>query len=266
MMGGAIRSGQVWWWVLELAVPGAVLKARDEGGRLRAQEVGQARKGGLLLICRHMRHQRQVLHQAAALPLWRVCRAQHAPLAWLQCARPTHLRTGPSAGDRCLAFMSFGTSRQTQLVKIRLDSNRAPYRQTATLRVFSNCEVMRVIMPRAAMKDRRESTCAKCTIRRQFTLATFLAKDSTEQTQVIKHVMLAGIMESPAHLGDTLAFHAEAADGPVATADGALHALADHLHMQILGCIKLARPISFGQCVVRLQQALKLRQPGVCSW
>jgi hypothetical protein len=31
-----------------------------------------------------------------------------------------------------------------------------------TLRVFSNCEVMRVIMPTALMKDRRESTCVQC--------------------------------------------------------------------------------------------------------
>lgn len=31
--------------------------------------------------------------------------------------------------------------------------------QGLTLRVFSNCDVMRVIIPNAAIKDRRDSTC-----------------------------------------------------------------------------------------------------------
>ncbi len=61
------------------------------------------------------------------------------------------------------------------------------------------------------------------------------------------------------HLGDTLAFHAEAADGPVAAADGALHALADHFHMKILGCIERARPIGLGERVVRLHSAVLVR-------
>lgn len=37
-------------------------------------------------------HERQVLDQAAGLALRRVRRAQHAPLAGLQAARPTDLR------------------------------------------------------------------------------------------------------------------------------------------------------------------------------
>lgn len=37
-------------------------------------------------------HERQVLDQAAGLALWRVRRAQYAPLARLQAARPAHLR------------------------------------------------------------------------------------------------------------------------------------------------------------------------------
>lgn len=57
-------------------------------------------------------------------------------------------------------------------------------------------------------------------------------------------------------LGDAFALHSEAANGPVAAADGALHALTDHLHVQVLSRIKLARPVRLRQRVVRLQPAI----------
>lgn len=70
------------------------LRGGDEEGGLSPQQEGQAGQGALLIICGHMGHQGQVLHQATALPLWGVCWAQHAPLAGLQSPRTTHLHRG----------------------------------------------------------------------------------------------------------------------------------------------------------------------------
>ena len=49
--------------------PGVQLGAGEQRPRLGAQQVRQPREGGLLLVHRHVGHQRQVLHQAARLPL-----------------------------------------------------------------------------------------------------------------------------------------------------------------------------------------------------
>ena len=67
------------------------LRASDEEGGLHPKHEGQLGQGGLLIVCGHMRHQRQILDQPTALPLRRVSRAQHAPLTRLQSSRPTHL-------------------------------------------------------------------------------------------------------------------------------------------------------------------------------
>ena len=67
------------------------LRASDEEGRFHPQHVGQLGQGGLLIVCCHVCHEGQVLHQATALTLRSVSWAQHTPLAWLQSARPTHL-------------------------------------------------------------------------------------------------------------------------------------------------------------------------------
>ena len=65
-----------------------------QAGRVGTQQVCQADEGSFILVCRHVSHQRQVLHQATALALWCVCWAQHAPLTGLQGAGPAYLH-GP---------------------------------------------------------------------------------------------------------------------------------------------------------------------------
>lgn len=80
-----------------VCAPRVTLGGRDGGGGLHAQLQRQLGQRSLLIVRGHMRHQRQVLDQAAALALWRVRRAQHAPLARLQRARARHLRSAASA-------------------------------------------------------------------------------------------------------------------------------------------------------------------------
>ena len=75
----------------------------DAADGFHAQLEGEAGQGALLLIRGHVGHERQILHQPAALPLWRVCWAQHAPLTGLQRSGTTHLQclTRPSrTGDQ----------------------------------------------------------------------------------------------------------------------------------------------------------------------
>jgi len=67
------------------------LRASDEEGRFHPQHVGQLGHGSLLIVCCDVCHEGQVLDQATALTLRSVSWAQHAPLAWLQSSRPTHL-------------------------------------------------------------------------------------------------------------------------------------------------------------------------------
>jgi hypothetical protein len=130
------------------------------------------------LVDGHGGHERQVLDQAAGLALGRVRRAQHAPLAGLQAARPAHLR-----GTHSARFLGFSLrpqptvcqgvhSRPTSLSRIvprqqmyqthshwltRLSTVVSHGR--VTLRVFSNWELILVIMPSAATNDSLDSTC-----------------------------------------------------------------------------------------------------------
>lgn len=75
----------------EVGVGRVDLLAREQRDVLHAEVEGQAVDGAHVHVRGHVREQREVLDEAAALTLGRVARTQHAPLTRLQTARPTHL-------------------------------------------------------------------------------------------------------------------------------------------------------------------------------
>ena len=172
-----------------LCAPRVTLGGRDSGGGLHAQLQRQLGQRSLLVVRGHVRHQRQVLDQAAALALWRVRWAEHAPLARLQRAWARHLRSAASAASThacgCLHFAQGLTLPSDVLLKRQVIGRFACPSQAVwamrpsasaaaaiwlllgvyqvsvrTFRVFSNWLLMRVIMPSAAMNDSRDSTCS----------------------------------------------------------------------------------------------------------
>ncbi len=86
-----------------------------------------------------LRHERQVLDQTAGFALWRVCGG------WVLSVLYHLLRHRSPSPNAPLGH---------SMPHCEGCSERGP----ETLRVFSNCDVMRVIMPMVAINDKRDST------------------------------------------------------------------------------------------------------------
>lgn len=121
-----------------------------------------------------------------------------------------------------------------------------------TLRVFSNCDVMRVIMPMAAMNDSRLSTwrpgqhaahAGFSELRTRTHSTVFHGQDGPycAHTKPPPRTPLPSSTLHPASpdLRDSLALHAETADDPVAAAERRLQAVGDGVGADGLGHVKL---------------------------